>query len=92
MTLRPLNLEHIGHQHLAQIEAAVEATVGVGYIRLDWMKLDHEPFEIKAFVLEQLGQVHAVMCEAGTHAPGPPKDGKLTSSDCPWCDYEGSTF
>jgi hypothetical protein len=81
-----LNLEYIGHQHLAQIEAEVEARVGVGYIRLDWMKLDSEPFEIKAFVLEQLGHVHAAMCEKDIHAPS------LTGGpDCPYCDWERTT-
>ncbi len=81
-----MNLEYIGHQHLAQIEAEVDARMGVGYIRLTWMKLDKEPFEIKAFVLEQLVEVHAVMCDNDIHAPS------LTGGlDCPYCDYERTT-
>ncbi len=87
-----VNLEFIGHQHLAQIEAEVNLRMPIGYIRLDWMKFDSEPFEIKAFVLEQLGHVHAAMCENDIHAPGPAGENGRPGPECPYCDYVGTTF
>jgi hypothetical protein len=86
-----VNLEYIGHQKLQAIIDEVEAKMPVGYIRTDWMKPDSEPFEIKAFVLEQLGLIHTIMCEGHVHAPGPMKDGR-PSPECPYCDYVGSFF
>ncbi len=66
--------------------------MGVGYIRLPWMDPFREPFEVKAFVLEQLAKTHEAMCDLDIHAPGPPKDGKLSTTECPHCDYTGSSL
>ena len=84
MAVRP---EWIGHQKLIELEEIVSAQMGVGYIRLDWMDPDRQPFEVKAYVLEQLHAAHETMCERGIHAPSL-KGGQ----DCPYCDYTSTSI
>ncbi len=91
-----MNLEYLGHQKLAELEAAVEAQMSAGRIRMPWTRkggayTDDSLFETKAFVLQQLGQAHAAMCENDIHAPGPELNGR-PSSECPYCGYVGSTY
>ena len=60
---------------------------GVGYVRLDWMDPTRQPFEMKAYVLENLARAHNTMCERNIHAPS------LTGGqDCPYCDYESHSL
>ncbi len=58
--------------------------MGLGYIRLEWMPGDREPFEMKAFMLKELAKYHERFCEQGIHHPN--EDG----SGCKYCAYRHS--
>ncbi len=85
MAVRP---EWIGHQRLVELEAVIDDQMGIGYIRLDWMDPDRQPFEVKAYVLEQLAKAHEEMCVRDIHAPGPPED----VNQCPYCEYRSASI
>ncbi len=79
-------LNVMSHQQLQELEDEVEASMGLAYIRLDWMPGDQEPFEAKAFVLLKLKRMHKVLCNQHLHAPTLLGDGK-SSTACPYCSF-----
>ena len=76
----------MSHQQLQELENEVEASMGLAYVRLDWMPEDEQPFEAKAFVLLKLKAMHKTLCLQHFHAPTLLDDGK-TSTACPYCSY-----
>jgi hypothetical protein len=69
------------HQQIEELIEKIDEVMPVGFIRLDWMPEDREPFELKAFVLKELYKYHEVLCKSHVHRV--PKD----AAGCQYCTY-----